>query len=89
MVLEQSLQMIFDRGVRTLRNSSWAPGFVKDTRSGRMPPFLPEVTIGRWGMVGAGTVVTQNVPAFALVTGKTSRLTGWVCRCGQKLGGAI
>jgi len=48
---------------------------------------LPGVTIGSWAMVGAGTVVTHNVPAFALVTGNPGRLSGWVCRCGQKLRG--
>jgi acetyltransferase-like isoleucine patch superfamily enzyme len=48
--------------------------------------ILPGVAIGRWAMVGAGTVVTHNVPAFGLITGNPDRLTGWVCRCGQKLG---
>jgi hypothetical protein len=38
---------------------------------------------------GAGTVATHNVPAFALVTGNPDRLTGWVCPCGQKLGGNL
>jgi UDP-2-acetamido-3-amino-2,3-dideoxy-glucuronate N-acetyltransferase len=51
--------------------------------------ILPGVAIGRWAMVGAGTVVTHNVPAFALVKGNPGRLTGWVCRCGQKFRGAI
>jgi UDP-2-acetamido-3-amino-2,3-dideoxy-glucuronate N-acetyltransferase len=50
---------------------------------------LPEVTISSWAMVGAGTVVTHDVPAFALVTGNPGRLVGWVCRCGQKLGAQV
>jgi len=49
--------------------------------------ILPGVTIGRWAMIGAGTVVTHNVPAFALVTGNPGRLTGWICRCGERLEG--
>ncbi|MEI8340222.1 MAG: acyltransferase [Verrucomicrobiota bacterium] len=47
--------------------------------------LLPGVTIGMWAMVGAGTVVTRDVPDYALVTGNPARRRGWVCRCGNKL----
>lgn len=47
--------------------------------------ILPGLTIGRWAMVGAGAVVTRNVPDYALVYGNPARLRGWVCRCGEKL----
>jgi acetyltransferase-like isoleucine patch superfamily enzyme len=46
--------------------------------------LLP-VTIGRWAMVAAGSVVTRDVPNFALVRGNPARIAGWVCRCGTKL----
>lgn len=46
---------------------------------------LPNLTIGRWAMVGAGAVVTHNVPDYALVAGQPARWRAWVCRCGQKL----
>jgi acetyltransferase-like isoleucine patch superfamily enzyme len=46
--------------------------------------LLP-VTIGRWAMVAAGSVVTRDVPDFALVRGNPARLGSWVCRCGDKL----
>ena len=44
------------------------------------------IDIGAYALVGAGAVVTRDVPAYALVTGVPGRQTGWVCRCGVKLG---
>ncbi len=43
------------------------------------------VTIGRWALVGAGTVVTRDVPEHALVVGNPGRIKGWVCRCARRL----
>jgi UDP-2-acetamido-3-amino-2,3-dideoxy-glucuronate N-acetyltransferase len=43
------------------------------------------VTIGQYAFVGAGAVVTKDVPDFALVLGNPARRTGWMCRCGVKL----
>jgi acetyltransferase-like isoleucine patch superfamily enzyme len=46
---------------------------------------LPGVTIGRWALVGAGAIVTRDVPDHALVTGNPARLVGRVCVCGHPL----
>jgi acetyltransferase-like isoleucine patch superfamily enzyme len=43
------------------------------------------ITIGRWAMVGAGAVVTHDVPDYGLVYGNPARLAGYVCPCGQRL----
>lgn len=43
------------------------------------------VRIGRYAMVGAGTVVTEDVPAHALWLGVPGRLSGYVCECGASL----
>ena len=43
------------------------------------------ITIGRYAFIGAGAVVTKDVPDFALMVGNPARQRGWMCRCGIKL----
>jgi len=43
------------------------------------------ITIGRHAFIGAGTVVTKNIPDFALVVGNPGRQSGWMSASGQKL----
>jgi UDP-2-acetamido-3-amino-2,3-dideoxy-glucuronate N-acetyltransferase len=57
----------------------------KGSSIGGNATILPGIRIGRWAMVGAGSVVTKDVPAFALVVGNPARFVSWICRCGQKL----
>ena len=47
--------------------------------------ILPGVTIGKWAMVGSGSVVTKDVPDQAIVFGNPAKVKGFVCRCGKKL----
>ena len=42
-------------------------------------------TIGEYAMIGSGSVVTKDVPAYALVVGNPAKQIGWVCECGHKL----
>ena len=41
--------------------------------------------IGKYSFVGAGAVVTKNVPDYALVVGNPGRVAGWMCACGIRL----
>ena len=43
------------------------------------------VTLGQYAFIGAGTVITHDVPDFALVYGTPARIKGWMCQCGVKL----
>lgn len=42
------------------------------------------ITIGRWAMIGAGSVVTKDVPDYGLVVGNPARLIGYVSPSGQR-----
>lgn len=42
-------------------------------------------TIGKSAFVGAGAVVTRDVPNYALVAGNPAKIIGWMCACGKKL----
>ena len=42
-------------------------------------------TIGEYALIGAGSVVTENIPSHALAYGNPARIRGFVCRCSRKL----
>ncbi|WP_433783388.1 DapH/DapD/GlmU-related protein [Actinomycetospora sp. CA-101289] len=68
--------------------ASWMPVGVRvgeGASLGARSVCVAPVTIGRWAMVGAGAVVTRDVPDFALVVGAPARRVGWVGRAGVPL----
>jgi acetyltransferase-like isoleucine patch superfamily enzyme len=46
---------------------------------------LPDVTVGKFAMVAAGSVVTRDVPDHVLVAGLPAKYAGFVCRCGRRM----
>ncbi len=42
-------------------------------------------TIGKYALIGAGSVITENIPSHALAYGNPAKIRGFVCRCGKKL----
>ena len=66
----------------------WEVGRIRVKRGasvGANSTILPKVEIGEWALVGAGSVVTKDVPDHGLVVGNPARLVGFVCACGERL----
>ena len=72
----------------TPRNTSadYAPTVVKRGASiGANATIVCGHTLGQFAFVGAGSVVTKDVPAYAMVYGNPARIRGYACECGVKL----
>ncbi len=68
------------------RMSELRPTLVKRGATlGANSTILCGLTIGRYAFIGAGAVVTKDVPDHALVMGNPARIRGWICECGIKL----
>jgi len=64
----------------------YKPTIVKEGASlGANSTIVCGHTIGRFAFVGAGAVVTKDIPDFALVVGNPARIVGWVSEAGKKL----
>ena len=64
----------------------WLPTLAKKGATiGANATILCGNTIGKWAMIGAGAVVTENVPDYAIVAGVPAKIIGWICECGNKL----
>lgn len=62
------------------------PTLVKEGASlGANCTIVCGISIGRYAFIGAGAVVTRDIPDHALVYGNPAKVQGWVCACGEKL----
>ncbi|HBG81388.1 TPA: N-acetyltransferase [candidate division CPR2 bacterium] len=72
-------------------NDDWTVSEIKIMKGasiGASSVILPGVKVGEFALVGAGSVVTKDVPDYGLVMGNPARLAGYVCKCGLKIGGS-
>ena len=69
-------------------NDDWTVGPVRvcyGASIGAGSVILPGVTVGKFALVGAGSVVTRDVAPYSLVVGVPARPVGYVCACGRRL----
>lgn len=77
---------VFNPRAAVSRKSEYRPTLLKKgTTIGANATIVCGHTLGEYCMIGAGAVVTKDVPAYALMTGVPARRTGWVSRHGEKL----
>jgi UDP-2-acetamido-3-amino-2,3-dideoxy-glucuronate N-acetyltransferase len=68
------------------RKSEYRPTLVRRGSSiGANATIVCGITLGEYSFIGAGAVVTSDVPAFALMVGVPARRVGWMCQCGVRL----
>ena len=68
------------------RKAEYRPTLVRrGTSIGANATILCGVTLGEYSFVGAGAVITSDVPDFALMLGVPARRVGWMCQCGERL----
>lgn len=61
----------------------------KGASVGANATILAGITIGEYALIGAGSILTKNVPNNTLWIGTPARLRGYVCNCGQKLDSSL
>lgn len=68
------------------KKSEFRPTLVKKGASiGANATVVCGTTIGQYAFIGAGSVVTSNIPDYVLAYGNPARVSGYVCKCGEKI----
>ena len=75
-LLPRSKNQNFKRGITTITEGA---------SIGANATLLCGITVGKFSMIGAGSVVTKSVPDFSLVYGNPAKQEGFVCKCGKKM----
>ena len=83
-----NVAFINDRYPRSHREDDWVLEktiIQKGASLGSNSVILCGVTIGSYAVIGAGSVVTRDVPAHRIVSGNPAVVAGYACHCGRKL----
>jgi UDP-2-acetamido-3-amino-2,3-dideoxy-glucuronate N-acetyltransferase len=68
------------------RSPNWEITIVEDGATvGANATLVAPVRVGKYAVIGAGAVVTHDVPANGVVVGNPARIVGWACECGESL----
>lgn len=66
--------------------NDYAPTYLREGCSiGANSTIVAGISVGQWALVGAGSVVTKNVPDYGAVWGNPARFRYWICRCTEKM----
>src|SRR5205814_9358327 len=77
---------VLNRRAHASRKDEYRKTLVKQGSSiGANATIVCGVTLGEYAFIGAGAVVTADVPAFGLMLGVPARRVGWMCQCGERL----
>jgi len=64
----------------------WRPTLVKNGASiGANATVICDTIVGKSAIVGAGSLVSKEIPDYAIVVGNPAKIIGWACKCGNKL----
>lgn len=87
-----NVAFINDRHPRGHREAPWTPEktvIKKGASLGSNSVILCGITIGEYAVIGAGSVVTKDIPAHAVAYGNPARTEGFACRCGRTIGDSL
>jgi UDP-2-acetamido-3-amino-2,3-dideoxy-glucuronate N-acetyltransferase len=72
------------------RAPNWDITIVEDGASvGANATLVAPVRVGKYALIGAGAVVTRDVPAHAVVAGNPATVIGWACKCGETISRSV
>ena len=68
------------------RSPNWDVTIVEDGATiGANATLVAPVRVGKYAIIGAGAVVTHNVPSHGIAVGNPAHVVGWACKCGETL----
>ncbi|MGB1285885.1 MAG: acyltransferase [Aggregatilineales bacterium] len=74
-----------DMSLKAADDWTMTPTLIRDGAAiGANSTLVCGITVGKWALVGAGSVVAKDVPDYAMVVGNPARHIGYICACGRR-----